>query len=73
MEQEPLLIFRENYGKFFVATVRKPEKYIKIYIYCMAGYVYSYRRTLARKRGDKIYKWRLQLQTLEPQLRLGTC
>ena len=25
MEQEPLLIFRENHGKFFVATVRKPK------------------------------------------------
>ena len=25
MEQEPLLIFRENHGKFFVATVRKQK------------------------------------------------
>ena len=24
MEQEPLLIFRENHGKFFVATTRQP-------------------------------------------------
>ena len=26
MEQEPLLIFRENYGKWYVATTRKPTE-----------------------------------------------
>ena len=40
MEQEPLLIFRENYGKFFVATVRKPQNTLRYtYIAWLGMYI----------------------------------
>lgn len=40
MEQEPLLIFRENYGKFFAVTVRKPTNTLKyIHIAWLGAYI----------------------------------
>ena len=40
MEQEPLLIFRENHGKFFVATVRKPKNTLRyMHIAWLGAYI----------------------------------
>ena len=40
MKQEPLLIFRENYGKFFVATTRKPENTLRyMHIAWLGAYI----------------------------------
>ena len=39
MKQEPLLIFRENHGKFFVATTRKPENTLR---YMHIGWLGAY-------------------------------
>jgi len=40
MEQEPLLIFRENHGKFFVATTRKPKNTIRyMHIAWLGAYI----------------------------------
>jgi len=39
MKQEPILIFRENYGKFFVATTRKPENTLR---YMHIGWLGAY-------------------------------
>ena len=40
MEQEPLLIFRENYGKFFAVTVREPKNTLKyMHIAWLGAYV----------------------------------
>ena len=40
MKQEPLLIFRENHGKFFVATTRKPENTLRyMHIAWLGAYI----------------------------------
>ena len=40
MEQEPLLIFRENHGKFFAATVRKPKNTLRyMHIAWLGAYI----------------------------------
>jgi hypothetical protein len=40
MEQEPLLIFRENHGKFFAATVRKPKNTLQyMHIAWLGAYI----------------------------------
>lgn len=40
MQQEPLLIFRENHGKFFVATTRQPKKTLKyMHIAWLGAYI----------------------------------
>ena len=40
MKQEPLLIFKENYGKWYVATVRQPENYKRyMHIAWLGAYV----------------------------------
>jgi len=40
MEQEPLLIFRENHGKFFAATVRKPKNTLQyMHIAWLVAYI----------------------------------
>ena len=41
-----------------------------MHIAWLGAYILN-RRTLARKRGDKIYKWRSNSQTLGTQLRRG--
>ena len=40
MQQEPLLIFKENHGKFFVATVRKPKNTLRyMHIAWLGAYI----------------------------------
>ena len=40
MKQEPLLVFRENHGKFFVATVRQPKNTLRyMHIAWLGAYV----------------------------------
>jgi actin-related protein len=40
MKQEPLLIFRENYGKFFAVTVRKPKNTLRyMHIAWLGAYI----------------------------------
>ena len=40
MKQEPLLVFRENHGKFFVATVREPKNTLRyMHIAWLGAYV----------------------------------
>ena len=40
MKQEPLLIFRENHGKFFVATTRKPKNTLRyMHIAWLGAYI----------------------------------
>ena len=40
MQQEPLLIFRENHGKFFVATTREPLNTLKyMHIAWLGAYI----------------------------------
>jgi len=62
MKQEPLLIFKENYGKWYVATVRKPENYKRyMHIAWLGAYVLLLDDWLAKEEvnwtnGDYILK-----------------
>ena len=62
MKQEPLLIFKENYGKWYVATVRKPENYKRyMHIAWLGAYILLLDDWLAKEEvnwtnGDYILK-----------------
>ena len=43
---------------FLLQQYANQKIHCDICTYCLARCIYSYRRTLARKRGDSIYKWR---------------
>ncbi len=65
MEQEPLLIFRENHGKFFAATVREPKNTLQyMHIAWLGAYILIAEHWLEREEiiftnGDNILKpWR---------------
>ena len=62
MEQEPLLIFRENHGKFFVATTRKPKNTLRyMHIAWLGAYILIAEHWLEKEEivftnGDHILK-----------------
>ena len=62
MEQEPLLIFRENHGKFFAATVRKPKNTLQyMHIAWLGAYILIAEHWLEKEEikftnGDTILK-----------------
>jgi hypothetical protein len=62
MEQEPLLIFRENHGKFFAATVRKPKNTLRyMHIAWLGAYILIAEHWLEKEEikftnGDNILK-----------------
>ena len=58
MQQEPIILMKQNYSNWFVVTTRKPLKEKKIYAHKLARCICNERRKVARKRKIGINKWR---------------